>query len=139
MLSPGNYTLEELLNLIKDPVITIKLAEETGIVTIIVKNETTFISLYDGLDSILGFSEMQLPTGKHVGRRPAYLPNPSKLFYIYLDQISTSSNLVDGAPSTLLAIAPAAPGARDLVSIDYPSPIYKKLQVGDIYQLNLRV
>ena len=60
-------------------------------------------------------------------------------FYIYLDQLSTSSNLVDGDHSTLLAIAPSSPDAGDIVSIDYPNPMYKKLQVGDIHQLNLRV
>ena len=63
----------------------------------------------------------------------------NKFFYIYLDQLSTSSNLVDGDPSTLLAVVPTAPGARDVVSIDHPSPMYKKLQGGDTHQLNLRI
>ena len=61
-----------------------------------------------------------------------------KWLYIYLDQLSTTSNIVDGAPSTLLAIIPASP-IKGIINTTPPSPTYKKLEVGHIYQLNLRV
>ena len=74
-------------------------------------------------------------TGKYVGDRPVKLI-VHKWLYIYLDQLSTTSNIVDGAPSTLLAIVPAS-DSRGIIN---PSnPIFKKLEVGHIYQLNLRV
>ena len=61
-----------------------------------------------------------------------------KWFYIYLDQLSTTSNLIDGAPSTLLAIVPAAT-SDGIIDITPSNPMYKKLEVGNIHQLNLRV
>ena len=45
--------------------------------------------------------------GKYEGDRPVKII-VHKWFYIYLDQLSTTSNLIDGAPSTLLAVVPAA-------------------------------
>ena len=39
-----------------------------------------------------------------------------KWLYIYLDQLSTTSNIVDGAPSTLLAIIPAS-DSRGIINI----------------------
>ena len=87
---------------------------------------------------MLGFDERRI-AGKYVGDRPARVPPTFKFFYIYLDQLSTGSNLVDGAQSTLLEVLPASHSAGDIISIDYPKPMYKKLQFGDIHQLNLRV
>ena len=45
-----------------------------------------------------------------------------KWLYIYLDQLSTTSNIVDGAPSTLLAIIPASP-IKGIINTT-PSPPY---------------
>ena len=139
IIPPGFYSIKELIKTIKDlvPNITIQLSEKTGIVTLTVKGTNGALDLFNGLNEILGLDETTI-TGTYVGDRPAYLPNPPKLFYIYLDQLS-SSNSVDGAPSTLLAVIPASTVARDVFGIDFPCPIYKKLQVGDIHQLNLRV
>ena len=47
-----------------------------------------------------------------------------KWIYIHLDQLSSSSNFVDGAPSTLLAIVPAAAGG--VVDITPYYPMYKR-------------
>ena len=140
LIQPGFYSIEELIQTIKDavPDISIKLAEETSIVTVTVKGANTQIYFDNNLSDILGFDETRI-TGKYVGDRPARVPPTFKFFYIYLDQLSTSSNLVDGAQSTLLEVLPASHSAGDIISIDYPKPMYKKLQFGDIHQLNLRV
>ena len=61
-----------------------------------------------------------------------------KWLYIYLDQLSTTSNIVDGAPSTLLAIVPAS-ATRGIINITPSNPMFKKLAAGHIHQLNLRV
>ena len=61
-----------------------------------------------------------------------------KWLYIYLDQLSTTSNIVDGAPSTLLAIVSAAT-SRGIINITPSNPMFKKLAAGHIHQLNLRV
>ena len=139
-IRPGFYSIKELIQTIKDavPDMSIKLAEETNIVTVTVKGANTWIYFDNNLSDILGFDETRI-TGKYVGDRPARVPPTFKFFYIYLDQLSTGSNLVDGAQSTLLEVLPASHSAGDIISIDYPKPMYKKLQFGDIHQLNLRV
>ena len=62
---------------------------------------------------------------------------PISGFIFYLDQLSLSSNLIDGGPSTLLAIVLAAAGG--IVDINPFDPKYKKLEVGHIHQLNIRI
>ena len=92
------------------------------------------------LSKILGFYEyIFVDNNVFIGREIASLPDIPKLIYIHLDQLSTSSNSVDGSPSTLLAVVPAATDAKSSIYIDFARPIYKKLQVGDIHKLNLRV
>ena len=77
---------------------------------------------------ILGIIGRQAITGKYVGDRPVQLI-VHKLLYIYLDQLSTTSNIVDGAPSTLLAIIPAAT-SDGIIDITPSTPIYKKTRSG---------
>ena len=73
-----------------------------------------------------------------IGDRPVKFILSTSGCTFYLDQLSASSNLVDGAPSTLLAIVPAvAGGIIDVNALHYP--LYKKIEVGHIHQLNLRV
>ena len=98
------------------------------------------VRIKDDLRQILGFDETLLQGGlKYAGNRPVRLPIPHKWFYIYLNQLSTSSNLVDGAPSSLLAIVPATADGDSVVRINPSNPMYKRLQVGNIHQLSLRV
>ena len=87
---------------------------------------------------ILGFEKRFIDEEIYVGSQPARLSTHT-LFYIYLDQLSTSSNLVDGAPSSLLAIVPATADGDSVVRINPSNPMYKRLQVGNIHQLSLRV
>ena len=88
---------------------------------------------------LLGIAEKKYWLGgKSVGDRPVQL-NVHKWLCIYLDQLSTTSNIVDGAPSALLAIVPASP-STGIINITPSNPMFKGLEVGHIiYQLNLRV
>ena len=95
------------------------------------------IRLTGSLSQILGVDKKGWIRGKYDGDRPVKIII-HKWFYIYLDQLSTTSNLIDGAPSTLLAIVPAAT-SDGIINITPSNPMYKKLEVGNIHQLNLRV
>ena len=77
------------------------------------------------------------PPHKYVGYSQVKLL-VHKWLYIYLDQLSTTSNIVDGAPSTLLAIVPAS-ATKGIINITPSNPMLKKLAAGHIHQLNLRV
>ena len=95
------------------------------------------MKLTNDLRRTLGIDEKGWMGGEYEGDRPAKIL-VHKWFHIYLDQLSTTSNLVDGAPSTLLAIVPAA-AAGGVVDINLARPMYKKLEAGHVHQLNLRV
>ena len=95
------------------------------------------IRLTGSLSQILGVDKKGWIRGKYEGDQPVKII-VHKWFYIYLDQLSTTSNLIDGAPSTLLAIVPAAT-SDGIIDITPSNPMFKKLEVGNIHQLNLRV
>ena len=93
------------------------------------------IQFSSDLRRILGIDEKGWIGGVYEGHGQVKII-AHKWFYIYLNQLSSSSNLVDGAPSTLLAIVPAAAGG--VVDINPYYPVYKKLEVGHLHQLNIR-
>ena len=138
--TPGFYTVDELIELLNRilPSSVRTQISESGIVTMSVEERESVFLRGNLLERMLGFDDIRIE-GKYVGSRPAFIPAPHRLFYICLDQLSTSTNLVDGTPSTLVAVVPATTDARNSIYVDFAHPIYKKLQVGDIHQLNLRV
>ena len=69
--------------------------------------QSILAGLWGSLSQILGVDKKGWIRGTYEGDRPVEII-VHKWFYIYLDQLSTTSNLIDGAPSTLLEIAPAA-------------------------------
>ena len=136
----GLYTFEQLSHFLMEeiPGLTLKLNKATGLIKLnIPESASGMIKLTGIMRRILGIDERGWISGEYEGDRPVTFII-RKWFHIYLDQLSTTSNLVDGAPSTLLAIVPAASDGG-IVDIDPHYPMYKKLEVGHIHQLNLRV
>ena len=139
-LHGGLYTFEQISRFFKESVhdITIGL-NISGLVELKFPPSVFYVVLDSTLTQFLGITRVGADwfTQKFVGDTPVKLI-VHKWLYIYLDQLSTTSNIVDGAPSTLLAIIPASP-IKGIISTTPSNPTYKKLEVGHIYQLNLRV
>ena len=136
----GLYTIEQLSRYLTKniPALVVRITK-SRLAEINIKDGFA-VRIEDDLRQILGVGEILLQGGKkYVGNWPVRLPIPHKWFYIYLNQLSTSSNLVDGAPSSLLAIVPATADGDSVVRINPSNPMYKRLQVGNIHQLSLRV
>ena len=136
----GLYTIEQLSRYLTKniPALVVRITK-SRLAEISIKAGFA-VRIEDDLRQILGIDETLLQGGKkYVGNWPVRLPIPHKWFYIYLNQLSTSSNLVDGAPSSLLAIVPATADGDSVVRINPSNPMYKRLQVGNIHQLSLRV
>ena len=95
------------------------------------------IKISNSMRILLGINNERWINGKYDGEHPVRFIIAPRLFQVYLDQLSTTSNIVDGAPSTLLAIVPVTAGG--IVDVNPHYPMYKKLVVGHIDQLNLRV
>ena len=136
----GLYTIEQLSRYLTKniPALVVRITK-SRLAEINIKDGFA-VRIEDDLRQILGIDETLLQgRKKYVGNWPVRLPIPHKWFYIYLNQLSTSSNLVDGAPSSLLAIVPATADGDSVVRINPSNPMYKRLQVGNIHQLSLRV
>ena len=147
-LYEGMYTFEQISRFFMEsvPGITLRL-NLYGLVEFYVPENLGIIKLDDTLLYFLGLENAQnsfkagiytyFYSNKYMGSFHAKII-VHKWLYIYLDQLSTTSNIVDGAPSTLLAIIPASP-IEGIINITSFHPTYKKLEVGHICQLNLRV
>ena len=88
-----------------------------------------------GLDDILG--GQWLCAGIYTGDRPVNFAK-SKELRLHLEQLNTTDNLVDGAPSTLLSSIGV--GCRVFGNIETARimhPEFKKLQAGSISELKV--
>ena len=104
----GLFTFEEISRFLMEsvPGMTLRL-KALGLAEFNIPEALGTITIHGQLLKILGIIGTRLIRGKYVGDRPVQLI-VHKWLYIYLDQLSTTSNIVDGAPSTLLAIIPAS-------------------------------
>ena len=137
-IPPGLYYIEDLSKFFTEeiPGSTLEITEATNLIKLNIPESSGEIKLNSDLRQILGINEKRWFSGEYEGDRPVNLLI-HKWLYVYLDQLSTSSNIVDGAPSTLLAIVPAA--TRGITDLNPHNPMYKRLEVGHIHQLNLHV
>ena len=66
--------------------------------------------------------------------------SPTQTLRVHLDQLSTSCNFVDGAPSTLLtSVGTSCDALGHPVSLSFQHPLFKALQVGTVSELKLTV
>ena len=134
----GLYTFEDISRFFMEsvPGLTLRL-NPSGLAEFIAPTNITDLEIDEQLRRLLGITLRFNIINNYVGELPVKLL-VHKWLYIYLDQLTTTSNIVDGAPSTLLAIIPASP-IKGIINITPSNPTYKKLEVGHIDQLNLRV
>ena len=97
------------------------------------------IELSSGISSLLGFKRRRYTVGKHTGHKMIDIAKIKEL-RIFLDQINTTTNFLDGEPSTLLGIVPVSnkPFGK-VVSGRFEFPIFKKLINGCITELSVRI
>ncbi len=73
----------------------------------------------------------------HVGKRPVDFA-PIKSIYIHLEQLNTSQNFANGAPSTILAVVPIENKEfGDIVYVRFEYPEFKYLSNGAITELQI--
>lgn len=93
--------------------------------------------LSENLTSLLGLKKRWM-TDLHFGEGPINMTHEKSL-YVHLNQLSTSENVVDGAPSTLLAVFPAPSDPFGTARNWNPRPEWKKLAAGTTGELKIRV
>jgi hypothetical protein len=63
-----------------------------------------------------------------------------KTVHVYLEEVSTTHNIVDGAPSTLLAsIAVGCRSFGEIVMVRMEHPEYKRLRDGSVGEWNVAI
>ena len=65
------------------------------------------IELSSGILSLLGLKHGRLTAGRHTGQKMVDIAKTKEL-RIFLDQINTTTNFLDGEPSVLLGIIPVS-------------------------------
>lgn len=109
-----------------------------GVVTFKVPNGVK-LRLSTVCSKLLGIQdEGWLEAGLYRGDRPVDFA-PVKSIHLYLGQLSTTLNVVDGAPSQLLGMFPAHCVPFGTAETLNPRPEFKRLAAGTITELDARV
>ena len=138
VLEPGLYNFNGLRQIFSDEDITLSANYTNGSVTIEIPPNKE-IELSSGISSLLGLKHRRLTAGKHTGHKMIAIAKTKEL-RVFLDQINTTNNFLDGKPSTLLGIVPVSnkPFGK-VVSCRFEFPIFKKLINGCITELSVRI
>ena len=137
-IMPGFYSFQQISDIFHSLKMTLSVNEVNGIVSL---NTPVEVKLTRGLRSMLGLSKGHWLSENvnHLGEKPLDVA-VIKSLYVHLEQLNTSQNYLDGAPSTILAVIPV-PNKEfgDVVTTRFEHPEYKKLINGIISELKLEV
>ena len=145
-VSPGLYSWAQLVDLLKQighNSITIEVSQVNGLITLNV-NRGWAIRLTDGILTLLGLDDglggKWLTAGNYyTGDRPVNFA-PTKMLYLHLEQINTTSNTVDGVPSSLLGVVGIECHTfGDIHTVRFEHPEFKRLRGGTVHELEVKI
>lgn len=142
-IPPGLYSFTQLKNLIEaSNALLVNVNKVNGLITLIVGNGIK-VFLTDGLLSLLGLDDglgdTWLDEGTYTGDRPVNFAT-TKVLYLHLDQINTTSNAMDRSPSTILTMIGLGRHAfGDIYTLRVEHPEFKPLQHGTIHDLDITI
>jgi len=142
LLKPGLYSFNQLKEVLMEvgSGIVLEVDKTDGRITMAVPAGIQ-IQLSPGLKLLLGLDdEGWLDTGTYTGDRPVDFAIDSAL-HIHLDQVNTSKNMLDGAPSTLIGVVPVPKHCQfgEAASFHFHHPEFRELQDGTVGELKVRV
>ena len=137
-LEPGLYNFNDLRQIFSDESVILSVNCTNGFVTLEIPPNKE-IELSSGILSLLGLKHGRLTAGRHTGHKMIDIAKTKEL-RVFLDQINTTDNFLDGEPSTLLGIVPVSNKPfMKVVSCRFEFPIFKKLINGCITELSVRI
>ena len=139
-VEPGLWSFDTLKERLEG--IRLEVHKSTGLITLTVPANCQ-VQFTEGLLELLGLDDGQngewLDTGTYTGDRPVNFVS-TKTLHVYLDQLNTAHNIMDGAPSTLLCvIGLACHSFGEIKTIDISKPQFKRLQDGTVHELKVTV
>ena len=138
-IPPGLYDFSQLKDFLMQRGITIEVSRLDGLITL---NADKPVHLTDGIMTILGLDDgldgLWL-FGKYTGDRPVNFA-PTNMLHLLLEQINTTLNIVDGAPSSLLELVGVECQVFGNTRTDvFEHPTFKCLQAGTIHELEIKI
>ena len=141
-IPPGLYGFDRLKEVLKGTTHTLAVSRESGLITLEVAPERG-IRLSDGLLALLGLDDglggVWLDAGVYTGDRPVNFAT-RQMLWVHLEEINTAENIVDGAPSTLLAgIGLGRHAFGDINTVRMECPEYKRFRDGTVGELKVSI
>lgn len=144
VVRPGLWTLQQLrLHLrasFKDLILTPD--ETNGLLQLDVQPAQGNVRFSEGLLQLLGFEQTHgfFQAGRGVrGQRPVNF-STNRLLFIHLEQLNTTENALNGAPSSLLAVVAVGGWAYGEIKTSvFPDPTFKPLRQGTLSELELAI
>ena len=100
---PGLWSFNPLKDLVDNPGIGLLVSKVNGLVTLLVLIWWK-VQITAGLLTLLGFDDsVWLDAGTYTGDSSVNFA-PTKTLHVHLEQVNTTHNALDGAPSTLLGV-----------------------------------
>lgn len=97
------------------------------------------LKISKGLTTMLGLKRLLHANQTYKGEIPLDFA-PYKQLYVHLEQINSSYNFFDGAPSNILGVVSVENKSfGDIVHTHFSNPEYKQLAHGDISELSISV
>ena len=137
-IEDGYYSFQQIADIFSSLNISLTVNENNGIASLTTDNE---LKMSKGLKLMLGFGNKRKfeANTTHVGNKCLDFATVKSL-YILLEQLNTSKNYFNGAPSTVLAVVPIENKEYgDIVSVRFEHPQYKCLSNGAITELGISV
>ncbi len=137
-IEDGYYSFQQIADILSTLNITLTVNENNGIASLTTDNE---LKMSKGLKLMLGFGNKRKfeANTTQVGNKCLDFATVKSL-YIHLEQLNTSKNYFNGAPSTVLAVVPIGNKEYgDIVSVRFEHPEYKKLSNGAITDFEIAV
>ena len=143
-IPPGLYGFDRLKEVLKgassSPTLTA--CGENGLITLTVVPGWVIL-LSDGLLSLLGQDDglggVWLDDGVYTGDRPVNFAT-RQMLWVHLEELNTSGNITDGAPSTLLTCVGLGRHAfGNINTVRMECPEFKRLRNGTISELKVSI
>ena len=141
-IPPGLYGFDRLKEVLKGASHTLTVCGENGLITLTVAPGWAIL-LSDGLLALLGLDDglggVWLDDGVYTGDRPVNFAR-RQMLWVHLEELNTSENIANGAPSTLLAcIGLGRHAFGDINTVRMECPEFKRLRDGTIGELKVSI
>ena len=142
VLDPGLWSFSLLKDLVESSIDKVRLECEVpnGLISLMIPTGLE-VQFTDGLSKVLGLDDPGgvLDAGTYSGDRPVNFAITQTL-HVHLGQINTTHNMLDGAPSTLLAVLGVEKQSfGDIATMVFATPQYKHLSNGTVSELEVTI